>query len=269
MFYIQTERGVKIAVYDLNPAGRKCLFLVHGWPLDHRMYEYQLNVLPKYDIRCVSIDLRGFGASSAPWGEYSYDEFAYDIYRVIRAMGLRDIYLCGFSMGGAIVIRYMARFREYRIKKLILVGAAAPSFIQREGYSYGITKEQLDQIISNLNADRPQAVVDFGKNFFYNPVSEPFRTWFNSINFDASGIGTIKSAESLGKEDLSNDLKEITVPCGIFHGRHDQVCPYEFALELEKGIKNSKLYTFEQSGDGVFYDEREKFNETLINFINE
>ena len=33
MFYVRTNDGVKIAVYDLNPTAAETVFLVHGWPL--------------------------------------------------------------------------------------------------------------------------------------------------------------------------------------------------------------------------------------------
>lgn len=58
------------------------------------------------------------------------------------------------------------------------------------------------------------------------------------------------------------------VPTGIFHGMRDQVCPFEFAIEMNKGIVKSKLFPFEQSGHAVFYDQMELFNRALIEFLD-
>ena len=65
MFYIQATDGVKIAVYDYNSCGKRTVFLIHGWPLSHKIYEYQIPRLIDCGYRVVAIDLRGFGASEA------------------------------------------------------------------------------------------------------------------------------------------------------------------------------------------------------------
>lgn len=63
MYYIHSTDNAKIAVYELNPNGYKTVFFVHGWPLSHKMFEYQVNKLVDLGYRVVQIDLRGFGAS--------------------------------------------------------------------------------------------------------------------------------------------------------------------------------------------------------------
>ena len=108
MFYVRTNDGVKIAVYDLNPTAAETVFLVHGWPLSHRNFEYQETPLICKGYRVVEIDLRGFGSSDKPACGYTYDRMADDIYAVVRALNLQNFTLAGYSMGGAIVLRYMA-----------------------------------------------------------------------------------------------------------------------------------------------------------------
>ncbi|NLM12533.1 MAG: alpha/beta hydrolase, partial [Epulopiscium sp.] len=36
-----------------------------------------------------------------------------------------------------------------------------------------------------------------------------------------------------------------------------------------RGIKHSKLVPFRDSGHGLFYDEKDRFNQELIKFIEE
>ena len=45
MFFISSNDNAKIAVYELNPNGEKTVVLVHGWPLSHKMFEYQIPTL--------------------------------------------------------------------------------------------------------------------------------------------------------------------------------------------------------------------------------
>lgn len=268
MYYIEVEKGVNIAVYDLNPCGKKTIFFVHGWPINHKMFEYQLNVLPNFGFRCISIDLRGFGNSSAPWDGYSYDRLSDDIYVIIKKLNLENITLVGFSMGGPIVIRYMSRHSGYKVDELGLWAAAAPSFTQRPNNPYGMSIEAVNKLISSFYYDRPQTLVDFGSMFFASQVTPSFMTWFNGLSLSSSSYATIKTAVSLRDEDVSSDFSSIKVPTGIFHGKLDQICPFPLALLMNKGIAGSVLYPFEHSGHGVFYDELALFNNRFIQFLN-
>ena len=65
------------------------------------------------------------------------------------------------------------------------------------------------------------------------------------------------------------DLEKINVPTLILHGIHDKVCLFPLAEAMKRGIKNSKLVPFEYSGHGLFYEERDKFNKELIEFIED
>lgn len=89
------------------------------------MFEYQFTELPNHGYRCIGIDLRGFGDSDKPWNEYNYDTMADDVKTVLDTLNIENATLVGFSMGGAISIRYMARHNGAHIQKLALLGAAA------------------------------------------------------------------------------------------------------------------------------------------------
>ncbi|MBV9654686.1 MAG: alpha/beta fold hydrolase, partial [Acetobacteraceae bacterium] len=54
------------------------IVLIHGWPLNADMWEYQASYLASQGFRVVSYDRRGFGRSGQPWGGYHYDTFADD-----------------------------------------------------------------------------------------------------------------------------------------------------------------------------------------------
>lgn len=267
MSFVKVEQNVKLFVQDCNPGGEWTILFIHGWPLCHETFEYQFNVLPKHGFRCIGVDLRGFGASDKPWWGYTYDRMADDICEVIDAYNLKDVILAGHSMGGAIAIRYCARHASYRVSKLVLMAAAAPSFTQRKGFPYGMSREQVDTLIRSAGKDRPQVLSEFGELFFAQPVTLSFRNWFQGLGLEAAGYSTIKTLEALRDEDLRDDLHRIQVPTGIFQGVLDQVCPYPLAIEQHKAIENSVLYRFEQSGHAVYYDELERFNNALLHFM--
>ena len=277
MPYVNVDEGVSLYVEDIGSESGakdvlKPVLFIHGWPLSHEMFEYQFMALHKSGYRCIGIDLRGFGRSDKPWTSYNYDLFADDIKQVISAFNLQGVTLVGFSMGGAIVMHYIAKFFSELVSKVVLMAAAAPSFTKRENYPYGLEKSACDDLIIQSNHDRPKMVSDFAKMFFKsgNSQSREMLKWLFSINMEVSPFATVKCLEELRDADLRNDMQVVNqrnLPVAIFHGTHDKICPFDFAKVMNQGIKGSRLIEFNESGHGLNIEEKDKTNEELMKFI--
>jgi non-heme chloroperoxidase len=265
--WVTVEPGVRIFVNDINPAGSKTILFIHGWPGNSNLFEYQYNILPSHDVRCIGIDMRGYGRSDKPWGGYDYNRLADDLRIVMEEMNLNNITLAGHSTGGAVAIRYMSRHQAYGVSKLALFAAAAPSLIQLPYFPYGQTLDAVNSIINQTDTDRPGMLNNFKDMFFYQQVSESFGQWFLNMGLEASSYATIAIARAWLTEELFSDLPSINVPTLILHGIHDEVCLYPLALAQSQLIPDPRLITFENSGHGLFYDEKDKFNTELLNFI--
>lgn len=266
-YWICVEPRVNLYVADINPDGCNTILFMHGWPADHTLFEYQYNELIQKGYRCIGMDYRGYGKSDKPAYGYDYDRLADDIRYVIDALHLKNITLLGHSTAGAVAIRYMARHNGYGVSKLVLCAAAAPSLINRKDFQYGIDESVVYNIISDAYDDRPNMLADFGKKFFYTPTTDAFKHWFLNIGLRAASWSTIMVAFAWLYETLFEDMEKICVPTLIMHGIHDKVCPYSLGLYQHKSIKGSKLVTFDNSGHGLFYDEKDKFNKELMNFV--
>ncbi|MBZ9686756.1 alpha/beta hydrolase [Clostridium estertheticum] len=267
-YYIKVDGNVKIYVEDVNPKGDKTILFLHGWPGNHKLFEYQFNQLPKMGYRCIGIDQRGFGESDKPFEGYDYDRLSDDVRGVVDALKLQNFTLAGHSTGGAIAIRYMARHNEYGVSKLALFAAAAPSLIQRPYFPYGLPEQAVKDIIKETYNDRPKMLRGFGDMFFFQHITEAFSDWIFQLGLQAAGWATAATSTSwLDEEALFSDLGKISVPTLIIHGIHDKVCLFQLGQAQNQGIKNSKLVPFEFSGHASFYDEKDRFNKELALFI--
>lgn len=268
-YYVRVEPNVKIYVEDLNPEGKKTILFIHGWPGSHNLFEYQFDQLPKLGYRCIGIDTRGFGNSDKPFEGYDYNRLADDVKAVVDALKLQNFTLAGHSTGGAIAIRYMARHKAQGVSKLALFDAAAPSLIKRPNFPHGLEKEEVIKIIQGTYNDRPKMLRDFGDIFFFQHITTAFSDWFFQLGLQAAGWATAAIANTWIDEVLFSDLAAINTPTLIIHGIHDKVVPFPLGEVQKQGIKNSKLIPFEFSGHATFYDQRDKFNEELVKFIEE
>jgi non-heme chloroperoxidase len=259
--------GVEINVEDIG-SGKPIVF-IHGWPVNRNMFEYQFTELLKHGYRCIGIDLRGFGESDKPWDGYNYDTMADDVKAILDSLDLNDSTLVGFSMGGSISIRYMSRHQGSHVKKLALLGAAAPCFTKRDDFQYGIDKSAVDDLIHQTYEDRPTMLRNFSEIFFANPekLSLEFKIWNLSLGLAASSYATIQCAIELRDADLRNDLSKIQTPTLILHGVNDRVCLFDLAKIMNENIKGSQLVPIEKAGHGFYYEERNRVNSELIKFI--
>jgi non-heme chloroperoxidase len=264
---IKGANGVGINVEEIG-SGKPVVF-IHGWPVNHNMFEYQFTELPKHGYRCIGLDLRGFGDSDKPWDGYNYDTMAGDVKTVLDTLNLQNVTLVGFSMGGPICIRYISRYNGARIKKLALLAAAAPCFTKREDFPHGIDKVAVDDLIHQTYEDRPSMLRHFSEIFFAAPekLSPEFKMWNLSLGLAASAYATIQCAIELRDADLRNDLANIRVPTLIVHGVNDRVCLFDLAKVMREDIKGSQLVQIEKAGHGLYFEERERVNSELVKFI--
>jgi pimeloyl-ACP methyl ester carboxylesterase len=264
--YIEVEPGVRLHVTDLGEG--QPIVLIHGWPLSDEMYQYQYQYLVRKGFRVIGISLRGFGKSDKPYGKYNFDVFSDDIYAVLQTLKIENAVLGGFSMGGAAIIHYVNKYNAAHVSKLALFAAAAPSWKQRPGYSYGISEEGAAGLIKQTMTAREDLIAGLGKAFAAKGTTLPanIEKWLENINLSASPYAVTASISSLGALDLRPVLKNITIPVAIFQGTKDQLIEYAQAEQLHKGLKNAYIVKFEKSGHALFVEEMDKFNSELEKF---
>ncbi|HAQ21416.1 MAG TPA: alpha/beta hydrolase [Prolixibacteraceae bacterium] len=264
--YIKVESNVHLHITDAGEG--KPIVLIHGWPLSDEMYEYQYNDLVNKNFRVIGITLRGFGKSDKPFGAYHYDVHALDIKRVLDKLDIKDAMLVGFSMGGAIAVRFVSAYNETQVSKLVLAGAAVPVWTQREDFPYNLPQSAVDDLIKLNYKDRPKLLSNFAKIFSATETSlnEGIGSWLNGIGLSASSHAMAECLVALRDTDLRPDLEKIAIPTLILHGKNDKICSFDLAEQAKAGIANSKLVAFEKSGHSLFLEETKKFNTELIKF---
>ncbi len=88
------------------------------------------------------------------------------------------------------------------------------------------------------------------------------------MGLQAAGWSTAAVISLLRDENLHGDILKIAAPTLIIHGIHDNVIPFNQAQEPNQSIRNSQLVPFEHSGHDPFWEERDKFNQLLTQFIH-
>ena len=266
--------GNTVNLYYEDLGRGKTVIFIHGWPLNHAMWEYQLAELPKHNLRCIAYDRRGFGMSDYPWEKYDYDTFAGDLKALIDQLHLTDITLVGFSMGGGEIARYIGKYGSDKISKIVLISSVTPFMLNTNDNSEGVDKEVFDEMVESISKDRPAFLADFGKKFygvslFNDAISEQMLAWNQSLCLMSSHKATIDCVRAFSETDFREDLSKIDVPTLIIHGDDDKIVPIEVSgNRTSMMLPNAKYLVYEGAPHGLFITEKDKLNMDLIDFIN-
>jgi non-heme chloroperoxidase len=264
--------SVNIFFEDLGSG--KPVVLIHGWPVSHEMWEYQVTALVNAGYRCIAYDRRGFGQSDKPWTGYDYDTLTSDLHQVIKTLELNDVTLVGFSMGGGEVIRYLGKYGSSRVSKAVLISSVVPLLLKTEDHEEGVPPEIFDGIIANIHKDRPAFLTEFGKEFFSEgvlnkPVSMEIQNWMHQLAMVASPKATADCVRSFSETDFRTDLSTVTIPVMIIHGDDDKTVPIKATSEITSSLlPNAAYYRFEGAPHGLFITHKNELNQLLLNFIS-
>src|SRR4051794_22855151 len=115
--------------YDQQGAGEP-LVLIPYLAADSACYTFQMAEYAKH-FTCISVDLRGAGATDKPAGTYSTELFADDVAAFMQALGIDQAHVFGMSLGAATGIWLAAKYPA-KVKTLSLHSAwpKTDSFLQ-------------------------------------------------------------------------------------------------------------------------------------------
>ena len=258
--------------YQEYGTGKPIIF-IHGWPLNHEMWEYQLTQLPKNNLRCIAYDRRGFGKSDRPWESYDYDTLAGDLHELITQLDLSSVTLVGFSMGGGEVARYIGKYGTDKIERVVFVSSVTPFRLKTVDNPDGAAKETFDATIQKIQTDRPALLAEFGKKFYgvsekNEQVSKAILEWNQMLCLNSSAKATMDCVRSFSETDFRNDLKLITVPVLIIHGDADTIVPINVSGDKTVALIPHATYKiYAGAPHGLFITEKDKLNSDLLDFI--
>ena len=275
---VGSENDTPIELHYEDYGSGKPVVLIHGWPLSGRSWEGQVPALLEAGYRVITYDRRGFGQSSQPWNGYEYDTFAADLNTVITTLGLNDVSLIGFSMGGGELARYVTNYGQDRIAKLVFA-SAVPPYLMKTGDNPdgGLDAATAAGFANGLTGDRPAFLAGFLTGFF--TAGEPSATngpkvsaeqiaYALSIALIASPKGTLDCTTAFATTDFRDDLTKITVPTLIIHGDSDTIVPFDVSgKRTAAAIAGSETVVITDAPHGVTVSHTAEWNEHVLTFL--
>lgn len=245
--------------YEVHGEGEP-LVLLHGFGSSTRDWELQIPLFAeRYQV--IAIDFRGFGRSSRDRGPFSVEQFAADTVAILDHLGVGSFRLLGYSMGGATAFQIGVDSPE-RLKRLILVNTQ-PSFLAntlRKRFEVVLRK----LVVRFMGMDRMANVI--ANRLFPRDDQQDLRDRVierYSTNTPAVYLGVLST---LPKWSVQDRIGTITAPTLVIAAEHDYT-PLSEKEAYVPLMPNARLDVFEDSRHGTPFDQRERFNETVMSFM--
>ena len=265
--------SVSLHVEDTGGEGRPVV-LIHGWPLSGASWSEQVAALSRAGFRVVTYDRRGFGASSKPGADstYDYDTLTGDLDAVLNGLDLQDATIVGFSMGGGEVARYLGTRGAGRVRSAVFAAAIPPCLKLDDDHPEGAVDDAtVVGMQEALRADPPGFLDAFTRNFFSAhgqlKVTEEQRQQALALGLQADVHAASECIRSW-TEDFTADLAGITVPTLVIHGDADAIVPLEKSGQrTHEQVPGSLLHVIAEGPHGINASHADEFNGALLTFL--
>jgi pimeloyl-ACP methyl ester carboxylesterase len=259
---------VEFAYRQLGPStGVPVVFLTHlaavldNW--DPRVVD---GIAAKH--RVITFDNRGVGASSGSTPT-TIQEMATDAVTFIGALGLDQVDLFGFSMGGMIA-QVIAQEQPQLVRKLILAGTGPAG---GEGIDKVTRVTYLDTARGLLTRQDPKQFLFFTRTPNGRRAGKAFLARLQERTSDrdqAISVGSfraqLKAIHRWGQQKPA-DLARIHQPVLAMNGDSDKMVPSNNTVDLDRRLPNSQLVLYPDAGHGGVFQFHQDFVKRALEFL--
>lgn len=266
-----TAGDVSFAYRELGKqnGGTPVVFLVHlaavldNW--DPRIVD---GIAAKHHV--IAFDNRGVGASSGSPSN-SMEQMADDAVTFIKAMGLKQVDLFGFSMGGMIAQEIVLKEPQL-VRKMILAGtgpAGGPGISNVAGVA------NYDLLRATFTGQDPKQYLFFTRTPHGIEAGKAFikRLQERSANRDKeiaiwAYVRQLQALNAWGQKQPV-DLSVIKQPVLVVNGDDDRMVPTLNTHDLARRLPNSTLIIYPDAGHGGIFQFHTEFVPSALKFLGQ
>ena len=258
----RTVNGVELAFVDQGTGNP--VVLAHGFPLDHTMWDAQIDALSK-DYRVIAPDLRGFGLSGVTEGTVTMQQLADDLAALLDALRIEQpIVLCGLSMGGYVALQFW-QDHGTRLAGLILCDTRAVADtpevadgrletaerVMREGPA-PLVAQMMPKLFAQTTAQQQPELVDSLRRVMM--ATDP-----GAIAAAARGMAQ--------RPDMVSRLGEIDCPALVIVGEQDAISSPEEMRAIARPIPHARFVEIPGSGHMSPMEKPAAVNAAILEFL--
>jgi pimeloyl-ACP methyl ester carboxylesterase len=256
-----------IAYMDSAPGQNalRPLVLLHAFPIGSALWEPQMRgVAPGW--RLIAPDLRGFGGSSEldSASASSMNDYADDVFDLLRELGIHRAVIGGCSMGGYATLALYQSHPEI-FEGLIIAnsraGADSPegranrrgmlAVVDREGPS-GVARDMMPKLLGKTTQETNSTVEAFVRRLIKQQSPIAIRSAITRM---------------MHRPDSTPLLPQIAVPTLVITGAEDEMIPVDESRRIADAVPGATLVIIPGAGHLSNLEQPDAFNDAVNKFL--
>ena len=233
------------------------LVLIHGYPLDHTIWEQLLPMLEK-EFDLILPDLRGFGESDAPGTNFSMADFAADVAGLMDRLNIQKAAVVGHSMGGYVALAFAHVYPRRVLGLGLIASSALADPPERKVARY----QEAEHVLAH-------GVKDVAEGMSVKLTADPhLQASLKELIMRQRPEGLATALRAMAERvDSTPFLQEFDFPVSIVHGLADALIPIERARAVRAAVKKGYLVEIEGAGHMPMLEAPQSTAEALKNLL--
>ena len=255
--------GLNLLAYDEQGSGLPVM-LIHGFPLNRRMWRPQIEALAGSGCRVICPDLPGFGESPLSERPVTMAVYADALIALLDRLQIDKAVIGGMSMGGYVLLNLVERYPERLLGAIYLVTRAAGDD--------AAAREKRSMLAAEVENGNLLAVPDAFVQVLFAPhtardnprLVSDVRQWMESTPAEGIVEGLLAMRD---RDDYVDRLSRLQVPSLVVGAELDKAIPPDHARAMAEGLPNAELQIIPGAGHMANLERPEIVNRTLLKFL--
>ncbi len=259
----KTIAGTRVHYIDVGEGPP--VVLIHGFASSLNAWKGVAETLKK-NHRVIALDLKGFGWTDRPEGDYSPKAQSKLVYGLLDSLGVDHAAIVAHSWGSSVALQ-MALDAPKRVDRIALYDAWVYEeqlpvfflFARADGVG-----EALFSMFYDQRADDKMAIAFYDKELVTEAFVESVEEQLDRPGTTAAALAAVRGQHY---DQVQKRYGSIDKPVLLLWGREDKVTTLDYGERLSKDLPRAKLVVYPQCGHFPMIEAKAPSTRELVEFL--
>jgi pimeloyl-ACP methyl ester carboxylesterase len=248
--------------------------LLHDLPGGAFVWERVMPALAATGRAVYAFDMLGFGQSDKPWpADTSIWGQADCLTYAFQTLGLTNITLVGFGLGGGVAQTLATRLYRDDVARLVLINSYAYEYAYAPSWPFPeMEKHQDPELAHHMNVEQEQTELrqtlpnGAANALSAERLSAYLREWDSDLGKNVV-MQQVRNMLPLYMNSVASDVVTLDRPMLLIWGERDQVTPLALGQRIASEARQAKLEVVPGAGHLILDDAPDRVAALLASFV--
>jgi pimeloyl-ACP methyl ester carboxylesterase len=241
--------------------------LIHGFASSLETWDLVVPELAKTH-RVIALDLKGFGWTDRPEGDYSPAAEARLVLKLLDKLGVKRAAFVAHSWGSSVALA-LALSAPERVTRLALYDAwiyeeqIPTTFLMARADGLG---EMIFSLFYDQRPDERLALAFYNKDLLTEKLAEDVE---RSLERPGTGAAALAAVRGQRFTEQQEKYRTVDKPALLLWGREDVVTTLKYGERLARELPHARLVVYPQCGHFPMIEAKNQSNAELLKFLAE